>query len=617
DYGLMMSGSLEPLSDTSIDIIQRFGRVFQQSYTRYLDVQKAEAQAREAKIEASLERVRSRSTGMQKSDELRDVIQVIYEQLVHLGIDIFGAGFTMDYKEREDWQIWAADIANLSPTLLHIPYFDHPYWNAWNDAKRKGLETLAYTMEFEEKNRFALEFGKYMPDLTPEANELVLSTPGYTVSNVFLQHVTLYIDRFTVEPFSDADNAILMRFGNVFEQTYTRFKDLEKAEAQAREAQIEASLERVRSKTMAMHNSNDVGETVACMFGEFVHLSISTNRCGILIFKNENLAEVWTAKSNGEGRSSLIIGSLDLSRHRLLNSAYEALIAGESQHQYLLKGDDLMKYYQNINDQKSYPVRFDLSSLPEKEYHTDYYFPEGAVFAFTNEPIPAEHSKIFKRFAGVFGQTYRRYLDLMRAEAQAREATIEAALERVRAKAMAMHNSADLTLASGAVFTELRNLGINPVRCGVGVLSKESRRAQLFSSASSETGGSLPLEGWVELSGHPVLNAIYESWLTGEDYFPELQGESMITYYEQLSKGLSVKAPTTDQYQTRYGNFLQISVGCLYAWSAMPFDESQIKILKRFASILDLTFRRYFELQIAEANTKEAIRQASLDRVRA
>ena len=35
----------------------------------------------------------------------------------------------------------------------------------------------------------------------------------------------------------------------------------QKAEAQAREAQIEASLERVRSKTMAMHNSRDVGET--------------------------------------------------------------------------------------------------------------------------------------------------------------------------------------------------------------------------------------------------------------------------------------------------------------------------------------------------------------------
>jgi len=43
-----------------------------------------------------------------------------------------------------------------------------------------------------------------------------------------------------------------MRFGKVFQQTYTRFLDLQKAEAQAREAQIEAALERVRSRTLAM-----------------------------------------------------------------------------------------------------------------------------------------------------------------------------------------------------------------------------------------------------------------------------------------------------------------------------------------------------------------------------
>ena len=66
------------------DIFKRFGKVFEQTYTRFLDLQKAEAQAREAQIEAALERVRSRSMGMQKSEELRDVIQVIYEQLVQL-----------------------------------------------------------------------------------------------------------------------------------------------------------------------------------------------------------------------------------------------------------------------------------------------------------------------------------------------------------------------------------------------------------------------------------------------------------------------------------------------------------------------------------------------------
>ena len=34
-------------------------------------------------------------------------------------------------------------------------------------------------------------------------------------------------------------------------------------------------------------------------------------------------------------------------------------------------------------------------------------------------------------------------------------------------------------------------------------------------------------------------------------------------------------------------------------------------------SIIDLTFRRYMELQKSEANAKEAVKQASLDRVRA
>ena len=36
-----------------------------------------------------------------------------------------------------------------------------------------------------------------------------------------------------------------MRFGKVFQQAYTRFLDLQKAEAQAREAQIENALEKV------------------------------------------------------------------------------------------------------------------------------------------------------------------------------------------------------------------------------------------------------------------------------------------------------------------------------------------------------------------------------------
>jgi signal transduction histidine kinase len=40
-------------------------------------------------------------------------------------------------------------------------------------------------------------------------------------------------------------------------------------------------------------------------------------------------------------------------------------------------------------------------------------------------------------------------------------------------------------------------------------------------------------------------------------------------------------------------------------------------VLKRFASVIDLTFKRYFDLQIAEGSAREAKKQAALDRIRA
>jgi len=100
--------------------------------------------------------------------------------------------------------------------------------------------------------------------------------------------------------------------------------------------------------------------------------------------------------------------------------------------------------------------------------------------------LSEEELRIFRRFTSVISLTYRRFIDLKEAENQAREATIEAALEKVRGKAMAMHNSNDLSSAASMVFTELRKLDIKPIRSGVGLL-KESRleRVQLYSATTS------------------------------------------------------------------------------------------------------------------------------------
>jgi hypothetical protein len=55
--------------------------------------------------------------------------------------------------------------------------------------------------------------------------------------------------------------------------------------------------------------------------------------------------------------------------------------------------------------------------------------------------VSKEQIKILKRFRNVFQLSYQRYADITLAAAQTREAEIELALERVRARTMAMQKS--------------------------------------------------------------------------------------------------------------------------------------------------------------------------------
>ena len=66
--------------------------------------------------------------------------------------------------------------------------------------------------------------------------------------------------------FSPDDQQTIIRFAKVFEMTYRRFLDLQKAEAQVKESQIQLALERVRARTMAMHKSEELQKPHRCFF---------------------------------------------------------------------------------------------------------------------------------------------------------------------------------------------------------------------------------------------------------------------------------------------------------------------------------------------------------------
>jgi signal transduction histidine kinase len=611
--GFLLFVSPVPIPEAH-DIFKRFAKVFEQTYTRFLDLQKAEAQAREAQIEAVLEKVRSRSLAMQKSEELKEVIQVVIEQFVHLNINVEHAGFIIDYKEKDDMHIWLAD-QHAVPAQLTIPYFDSPHWNSFNEAKQKGSVFFANHLCFEEKNKFYGELFKLFPALPEETKEYYFNCPGLAVSTVLLDNAGLYIENFDGIPYTDEQNRILMRFGKVFQQTYTRFLDLQKSEAQAREATIEVSLERVRSKAMAMHSSEDLSATNAVFYHELNALHITPRRCGIgLIDKETRLCELSTMSTTEQGNSIEIVGKLKLTDHPVLEGIYDNWLTHTEYHP-VLKGNEIKQYYQLVKPQIAFPD-FEHDAIL---YGYFFYFNEGGVYAWTDTEMKEEELNIYRRFTSVLSLTYKRYKDLQHSEEQTREAQIELSLERVRAKTMAMHNSHDVADSVLTLFDEITKLGIETMRCGIGII-QDTKQMELWNVKVNENGKADLVVGQMDMTMHPLLQGGFNGWKNKEKFFTyELKDGDLINYYTIINNHphYPVKYDLSALPQRMIHSEFYFPEGTLYSFSAEEFSAEAKKIFSRFAAVFGQTYRRYLDLQKSEAQAKESQIQLALERVRA
>ena len=521
-FGVMVKTELQ---QNEKKILQRFAVEFEATYTRFLDLQKAEAQAREAQIELGLERVRARAMAMQKSDELAELVETVFKELTKLDFSLTRCIIMIMDDGLSSCRWWMANSeTDKTPESFYIKCNDHPYWKlmfkAWEERNPKWV----YDLKGSDKKTLDdyLFSETELSHLPQPAKSGMMAEERIILSQSFHNFGCLLISSF--EPLTENQLDILYRFTKAFDLTYTRFNDLQKAEAQAREAQIEAALERVRARTMAMHKSEELAETAAVLFQQFNVLGNSPERINIGIVKEEKgIIEYWATDQNGHQINHRFNATIE--EPTTIAKVYAGWKENKRSMVVDLKGDELKEWMRYLLKELKMPFKEEL--IHDRRIHTVAFFSQGMLLTSTPEPFPAEALNLLERFADVFNLTYRRFLDLQRAEAQAREATIEAALEKVRGMAMAMHNSNDLTATASLVFTELRKLGISPIRCGVGLLNRESRKAQLYAATSSNDGDSLSLVGWVELSGHPVLEKIYDTWLKNEDYYPELIGEEL------------------------------------------------------------------------------------------
>ncbi|WP_167616826.1 ATP-binding protein [Maribellus sediminis] len=595
---------------------------------RLVDEKTAELkkQNRELEIEAALEKVRSRSLAMHHTSELQDVINTVHQQLKSLNIAITGGAFiAINEENKTEVNCWGAGGTADYVERVHIPFYDRPIYSGLIEGIKKGPGFYSEEFTHEEKMEFFNHLFKHPPytEAPSERKKEIMSRPGgYTRCCVVSKYTSIFIINHHGRKFSKDEKDVLKRFGKVFEQSYTRFLDLQKAEVQAREAQIEAALERVRSKSLGMQTSEELQNVVSVVFEQLQGLDFALDGAAFIATRIEEFKgfDFWMEdKITKPARFRLPYFDAPS-----INDFYDA---------WDDKKDFVSKIYgieKNIWFEHAFE-NTDLKIVPQdrKEWilaqtHLTQAF---AIQKNSMIGIHAHHAKtlsdqeidILKRFSKVFEQAYTRFLDLQKAEKQAREAEIEISLERVRAKAMAMRSSKDIPDATLIVFNELSKLGIELFRAGI-LIFNETPVVDLWStplSPDTKTADKV-ITGTLDTRIHPLLDGIYKAWKDHKDYYSyTLEKQEVESYYNLLKESPGYKFPKIDQYNHRQINHeFFFKEGAIFGYTKNDLTAAEIDIFQRFTKVFSLTYRRYLDIQQAEMQAKEALKQASLDRIR-
>ncbi|MEO6130395.1 MAG: ATP-binding protein, partial [Saprospiraceae bacterium] len=612
-YGYIGMNQIRKATEEEEQIVIKFANEFGRAYTRFLDLQKAEAQAKEAQIELGLERVRARAMAMQKSEELAALVDTVFKELTKLDFALNWCIINIIDESSMTNTVWAAnpDI-DKAPESYYMKFEDYPYHHAmikdWRERKTKSV----YTLEGQEKQIYddylfsETEF-KRTPEIAQEASRAMSK---YVCSFSFSNFGGL--QTVGEETLSEENLDILGRFGKVFDLTYTRFNDLQKAEAQASEARVEAAMERVRAKAMAMHHSEDLNSAISAFYHELGLISITPRRCGAaLIDKETRIAEITTMNTTSQGQSIEIIGKLKMAGHPILETVFDHWLRQQEYHT-ILRGNEIKEYYQFVRSQVEFP------DYPDDAVQFGYYFmfKEGDVYAWTDQELTEDELKLYRRFTSVLSLAYKRYKDLQNAEAQTREAKIEAALERVRSRTLAMHKSDELGDTAAIVFKQLIDLGIAPSRLYIGIINGDTGEIEVW--ATDEDGSNVNTQFTGNIRRSLTMQTMYNGWAEQiKSLTIDMVGDELADYFHYLNEELKVPFRMGLEQKRRVQNLAYFSKGFIGIASAEPQPAETVMLLERFASVFNLTYTRYLDLQNAETQTHKANIEVALERVRA
>jgi len=573
---------------------------------------------REIEIEAALEKVRNRTISMYSSAELSETSAVLFHELKELGINAIRTGVGIFDDPNEAMELWLTAFSDSEEVIKILDYVNlhiHPVFENIIPARKQKKPYAVTVLSGDQVKLYYQTMSTY------------LSLPGQQRYNEQEFFYSFFFSAGALNviadhPLTEEECQIMIRFARLFGLIFTRFLDLQKAEAQTREARIETALERVRAAAMSMRKPDELLTISKSIFTELKALDFSDLRNTEIALINDKKEAIVSFHYSDYG----ITGIVDVSYHqhpRVRIWANELKKATNDFSEFIIPENEMDDWnaYRNELGYTPDPKLKDARAL----YYYSYSTGQGALSISSFQPLEYDQLNILERFKNVFNLSYQRYQDISLAEAQAHEANIEAALERVRAKALAMQSSKDLLDVANVLREQMGRLGQPELESSIVQLYKEN--SDSFDAWYSFRPGSeqkvVMGTAKVEFSVSQWSREVLEKYRSSEtEYTLVSSGAKLREWYGVLKQA----APETIDYDSDgemlvpeilYYHFSKFSGGALLTISSkQPTDEAK-ELQARAASVFDFGYRRYLDLQKAEERARIAMREASLNRVRA
>ncbi|HEY2350845.1 MAG TPA: hypothetical protein VGH64_17615, partial [Puia sp.] len=234
---------------------------------------------RELEIEAALEKVRVRATAMRISAELAETSAVLFHQLNKLKINAIRTGVGIFDDTDDAVEIWQTSFSAKKEVVRILDYVNihiHPVFENIIPA-RKENEPFAMTVLTDGEVR---QYYQTMSTYLSLPAQQVYNQKEYYYSFFFSDGM---INVVAAQPLSGEECNIMIRFAGVFGLIYTRFLDLQNAEARTKDVIKQTSLDRVRAQIASMRGVRDLQRITPLLWNELKTLGVPFLRCGVFI----------------------------------------------------------------------------------------------------------------------------------------------------------------------------------------------------------------------------------------------------------------------------------------------------------------------------------------------